>query len=55
LIGLLSAPTVAETVVNEGWATQTELDSVVAVLNSWAPRADAFAAWLYCAALGWVD
>lgn len=55
LIGLLSAPTVAETAVNEGWATQTELDSVVAVLNSWAPRADAFAAWLYCAALGWVD
>ena len=55
VIGLLSSPTIAETAVTEGWATQAELAAVIAVLKSWAPRPDAFVAWLYCAALGWVD
>jgi SAM-dependent methyltransferase len=55
LIGVLNAPTAAQTAVNEGWTTEAELHAVIAALDSWARRDDAFAAWLYCAALGWVD
>jgi SAM-dependent methyltransferase len=55
VIGLLISPTLATTAINECWATQAGLDAVIDVLNSWALRPDAFAAWLYCAALGWND
>jgi SAM-dependent methyltransferase len=55
VIGLLRSPTIATAAIDEGWATQAGLDAVIDVLNAWAPRPDAFAAWLYCAALGWID
>jgi SAM-dependent methyltransferase len=53
-IGLFSAPSMAETIVSEGWATREELDGLVAAFAAWSSRPDAFAAWLYCGALGWV-
>jgi SAM-dependent methyltransferase len=53
--GVFAAPSMAETVVSEGWATRAELDRMTAALQAWAERPDAFAAWLYCAAIGWVD
>lgn len=55
LIAWLQTPAIAETVVQNGWASRTELNAVFAALNSWAARPDAFATWLYCAALGWAD
>jgi SAM-dependent methyltransferase len=53
--GLFRAPRMADVIVGEGWATRDELDETIAALNEWGDRPDAFAAWLYCAALGWVD
>jgi ubiquinone/menaquinone biosynthesis C-methylase UbiE len=54
-IGVLSAPSMAEVILGEGWATRAELDSVAAVFHDWGDRPDAFATWLYCGALGWVS
>jgi SAM-dependent methyltransferase len=54
-IGVLGAPKMAEVIVDEGWATREELDGVLAALREWGSRPDAFAAWLYCGALGWVS
>jgi SAM-dependent methyltransferase len=54
-LGVLSAPAVASTAFSEGWITQAELSEIITAVRSWASREDAFAAWLYCAALGWVD
>lgn len=53
--GALGAPTMADTIVGEGWATRAELDRVLAVLDGWASDPDAFAAWLYCAVVAWKD
>ena len=53
-VGVLSAPTMAELIVSEGWATRAELDATLTALREWGDRPDAFASWLYCAALGWV-
>jgi len=55
VVGLLRAPRMADVVIREGWATRDELDRVLAALGEWADRPDAFASWLYCAALGWVS
>jgi ubiquinone/menaquinone biosynthesis C-methylase UbiE len=52
-IGLFTAATMAETIVEQGWATREQLNQMVAGLNEWAVRPDAFLTWLYCAALGW--
>ena len=54
-VGLFSAPEMAEVIVREGWATRDELDALLAALREWGELPDAFAAWLYCGALGWVD
>ena len=53
--GMLRAPDMAETVVTEGWATREEFTETIDALDEWGDRPDAFASWLYCAALGWVD
>jgi ubiquinone/menaquinone biosynthesis C-methylase UbiE len=53
--GLFRAPDMAETIVTEGWATEEELQETIDALDEWGDRPDAFASWLYCAALGWVD
>ena len=54
-IGLFNAPEMAKTIVEEGWATRDELDALLGALREWGELPDAFAAWLYCGALGWVD
>jgi ubiquinone/menaquinone biosynthesis C-methylase UbiE len=53
-IGLFSAQGMSDVILGEGWATREELDGMIAGFRDWAERPDAFAAWLYCAALGWV-
>jgi SAM-dependent methyltransferase len=52
-VGLFGAPSMSEVIVAEGWATQAELDAMLAAFREWAELPDAFAAWLYCGALGW--
>jgi len=52
-VGLFGAPDMAEVILREGWATQDELDAMLAAFPEWAELPDAFAAWLYCGALGW--
>jgi SAM-dependent methyltransferase len=54
-IGLFGAPTMAELIVSEGWASRAELDELLRAFDAWAELPDAFLTWLYCAALGWVD
>jgi SAM-dependent methyltransferase len=54
-VGLFSAPAMADVIVREGWATRAELDALLDALREWGELPDAFAAWLYCGALGWVD
>ena len=54
-VGVLSAPSMAEVIVDEGWASREELDAVVSAFDAWGDRPDAFATWLYCGALGWVE
>jgi SAM-dependent methyltransferase len=54
-IGLFGAPVMSKVIVDEGWATSDELDAMLDALRRWGELPDAFAAWLYCGALGWVD
>ena len=54
-VGLFTAESMAEVIVGEGWATRAELDATNAALREWGELPDAFAAWLYCGALGWVE
>ncbi len=37
------------------WATQAELDELVAENIRWGNRPDSFAAHMYCAAVGWKE
>jgi len=53
--GAMSASTMADVIVDEGWATRAELDAIVAALYDWGDQPDAFASWLYCGALGWAS
>ena len=53
--GLFAAPSMAEVIVGEGWATCAELDAVISALREWGELPDAFASWLYCGALGWIS
>jgi SAM-dependent methyltransferase len=52
-VGLLGAPDMTEVILREGWATRDELQALLDALREWAELPDAFAAWLYCGALGW--
>jgi SAM-dependent methyltransferase len=54
VVGLFSAPTMAETIIGEGWATREQLDGLIVAFRDWGRRPDSFATWLYCGALGWV-
>ena len=54
-VGLFAAPSMAEVITGEGWATRAELDAIIAALHDWGELPDAFASWLYCGALGWVS
>ena len=35
--------------------TRDELEALLDALREWGELPDAFAAWLYCGALGWID
>jgi ubiquinone/menaquinone biosynthesis C-methylase UbiE len=54
-IGLFTSPSMTDTILTEGWATQAEIDRLANVFGEWAKRPDAFMTWLYCAAIGWVS
>jgi ubiquinone/menaquinone biosynthesis C-methylase UbiE len=51
--GVFGAPSMTEVIIREGWATRAELDALLAAIREWGDLPDAFAAWLYCGALGW--
>lgn len=55
LAGLFDAPATREVVLGADWIGAEELDRTIAAVRRWAERPDAFATWLYCGALGWVD
>jgi len=40
-------------ITGQGWASQEELDELIAWFRAWGERPDAFMAWMYCAAVGW--
>jgi ubiquinone/menaquinone biosynthesis C-methylase UbiE len=52
---LFSSPELVATFLSEGWADAAELEQIRAALVAWGERPDAFSAWMYCAAVGWVD
>jgi SAM-dependent methyltransferase len=54
-VGLFTAEAMAEVIVGEGWATRAELDATISAIREWGELPDAFAAWLYCGALGWIE
>jgi len=47
-------PPVVELVLGKGWVELERLQAMIAKLRAWAERPDAFFAWMYCAAIGWV-
>jgi len=55
VVGLFSAPTMRDVIVGEGWCTPVELRSLIEGVREWGEQEDAFAAWLYCGALGWAE
>ncbi|HEV2462148.1 MAG TPA: methyltransferase domain-containing protein [Ktedonobacterales bacterium] len=52
---LMRNPDLVQLMVARDWASPDELQALPAELQAWGERPDAFAAVLYCAALGWVD
>ncbi|HLH72652.1 MAG TPA: hypothetical protein VKX96_05155, partial [Chloroflexota bacterium] len=47
--------TLRRTAIENRWATEADLDVMVAEVHAWGERPDAFIAILDCAAVGWVD
>jgi SAM-dependent methyltransferase len=45
----------ARTAMAEGWVDQATVDAIVAEIDTWAERPDAFSAGIWCAAIGRVD
>jgi ubiquinone/menaquinone biosynthesis C-methylase UbiE len=52
---LMQLPDLVQLVLAQGWATADEIATRRAEVQVWGERPDAFAAVLYCAALGWVE
>jgi ubiquinone/menaquinone biosynthesis C-methylase UbiE len=52
---VMQNPDVVQLVLAKGWVGPDELQAMRAEVQAWGERPDAFAAVLYCAALGWVD
>jgi ubiquinone/menaquinone biosynthesis C-methylase UbiE len=52
---LLQNPEMAQLLLAKGWIRPDELEALRVGVQAWGERPDAFAAVLYCAALGWVD
>lgn len=51
---LLGNPAVRAPILAEGWADEAELAQLRDATRAWGERPDAFSAWMYCAAVGWV-
>ena len=49
----LSDPALQNLVTAQSWAKNEELNEMIAWIQDWGERPDAFMALLYCAALGW--
>ncbi len=47
-------PGIARTALPEGWIDQATVDAIVADIDAWAERPDAFHAGTRCEAIGWV-
>jgi SAM-dependent methyltransferase len=45
----------ARTALAEGWVTEATIDAMMAELDAWAERPDAFSTEMYCATIGWTD
>ena len=45
----------ARTALDEGWVSQATVDAMVAGIDAWAERPDAFSAVMWFQAIGWVD
>jgi len=52
---LVYLPALRKLAADLGWADDCMLDSMIAELQSWAGNPDSFLAWMYCAAVGWVE
>ncbi len=48
-------PGISRTALAEGWIDQATLDAIVAEIDAWAERPDAFQAHTWCHTLGWVS
>jgi len=48
-------PGIARTALAEGWIDQATVDAIVAEIDAWAERPDAFHVGMRCQALGWVS
>jgi SAM-dependent methyltransferase len=46
--------TIENTVIEQGWATHEEIQSIYAALQEWADQPDTFFGWVVCSGLGWV-
>lgn len=48
-------PGIAATALAQGWAAQATLDAMLAGVEAWAERPDAFYANIWCETIGWVN
>jgi ubiquinone/menaquinone biosynthesis C-methylase UbiE len=53
MTGVFSSPDFRRVPNEQGWASQTEIDEMLAWARDWSERPDAFWAVMYCAAVGW--
>jgi hypothetical protein len=54
LARLFGDPAISEIVVTQDWASLEEWQAIPAGIRLWGDHPDAFAAVMYCAAVGWV-
>lgn len=52
--GIFRSPDAVALITGQEWASQAELNEMIDEIKQWAERPDAFFAWMYCAAVGWV-
>jgi ubiquinone/menaquinone biosynthesis C-methylase UbiE len=51
---IFRSPDAVALITRQEWASQAELIEMIDEIKQWAERPDAFFAWMYCAAVGWV-
>jgi ubiquinone/menaquinone biosynthesis C-methylase UbiE len=52
--GIFRNPDTVALITGQEWASQAELNEMIDKIKEWGERPDAFFAWMYCAAVGWV-